>query len=246
MRGFWEETVKITRAIWYRDEQACAFCDAGHGPVCQACTTNYLYPELGRCSGCGKLILLEKTHCLDCEAGKGPKQLDRVTAWGHYSGALREFIHTVKFKGQPRRIMEIARPFADWAINQLPQVDGVVAVPMHATRQAGRGYNQAEVIASMLHWELGLPILQGVERLEPTRSQVALSRQERLHNLKDAFRVQQPEKFKQRSVWLVDDVTTTGATLEAVADALRGSGVQAIYGLCLAAGIEKGLVPSED
>lgn len=246
MKGLWEEVAKVTRAIWYKDELACAFCNDGHGPVCQGCTTNYLYPELGRCRGCGKLILAERTHCLDCEAGKGPKQLDQVTAWGHYAGDLRGFIHNVKFKGQPRRIMEIARPFADWAISRFPQVDGVVAVPMHATRLAARGYNQAEVIASMLHWELGLPILSGVERLEPTISQVPLSRQERLHNMKGAFTVQQPDNFRGRSVWLVDDVTTTGATLEAVADVLRGSGVQAIYGLCLAAGLEKGLVPSRD
>jgi competence protein ComFC len=239
LKGFWKEATKITRALWYVNEQACAFCGDQHGPICLSCTKDYLHPELGRCRGCGKLILSEKTHCFDCEAGKGPKQLDQVTAWGYYSGGLRTFIQNVKFEAHPRRLMEIARPFSDWAISQLPVVDGVVAVPMHSTRLAERGYNQAEVMASALHWELGLPILQGVERIEPTSSQIPLSRQERLHNLQGAFSVRQPEYFKGRSVWLVDDVTTTGATLEAVAEVLRGSGVQAIYGLCLAAGIDK-------
>lgn len=240
---FWKEAAKITRTLWYANEQTCVFCGGEHGPICSTCTTNYLYPDLGRCKGCGKLILSEKIYCQDCEAGKGPKHLDQVTAWGYYSGGLREFIHNVKFKAQPRRLMEIACPFAEWAISQLPAVDGMVAVPMHATRLAERGFNQAEVIASALHWELGLPILSGVERIEPTSSQVPLSRQERLHNLKGAFLVQHPEHIKGRSVWLVDDVTTTGATLEAVAEALRTDGAQAIYGLCLAAGFEKKLVP---
>ena len=239
MRGFWKEATKLTHALWYADEQTCVFCGDKYGPICLTCTTNYLHSDLGRCLGCGKLISSEKTHCLDCAAGRGPKQLDQVTAWGHYSGGLREFIQSVKFKSHPRRLMEIARPFSDWAISQLPVVDGVIAVPMHSARLAERGFNQAEVIASALHWELGLQIIPGVERIEPTSSQVPLSRQERLHNLKDAFAVRQPEYLKGRSVWLVDDVTTTGATLEAVAEVLRGSGVQAIYGLCLAAGLDK-------
>lgn len=246
LRIFAQEAAKITRALWYADEQACVFCGGEHGVICPTCTTDYLHPELGRCKRCGKLILSEKLHCLDCEAGKGPKHLDRVTAWGHYSGGLKEFIQNVKFKAHPRRLMEIARPFSDWAISQLPAVDGIVAVPMHASRLAERGFNQAEVISSALHWELGLPILRGVERIESTSSQVPLTRQERLHNLKGAFAVLQPESLKGRSLWLVDDVTTTGATLEAVAEVLRESGVQAIYGLCLAAGLEKILVPLRD
>ncbi|HWQ41383.1 MAG TPA: ComF family protein [Desulfosporosinus sp.] len=239
MKGFWKEVTKLTHALWCADEHACVFCGDKHGPICLTCTTDYLHPDMGRCLGCGKFILSEKTHCFDCAAGMGPKQLDQVTAWGHYTGGLREFIQSIKFKAHPRRLIEIARPFSDWAISQLPVVDGVVAVPMHATRLAERGFNQAEVIASALHWELGLQIIPGVERIESTISQVPLSRQERLHNLKGAFAVRQPEYLKGRSVWLVDDVTTTGATLEAVAEVLRESGVQAIYGLCLAAGMDK-------
>lgn len=243
---FWKGAVKITRALWYEEVQACVLCGEVGDLVCPTCTTSYLHPELGRCRGCGKLILKEKTSCLDCEAGKGPKHLDQVTAWGHYSGGLRGFIQNVKFEAHPRRLMEIARPFANWAISQLPAVDGVVAVPMHASRLAERGFNQAEVLASAIHWELGLPILEGVERIEPTSSQMLLSRHKRLHNLKDAFAVREPRSITGRSVWIVDDVTTTGATLEAVAEVLRGSGVQAIYGLCLAAGLEKNLVPLGD
>lgn len=241
MKEFWKGAVKITRALWYEEVQTCVLCGKVGDLVCQTCTTDYLHPELERCRGCGKLILEENTNCLDCKAGKGPKLLDQVTAWGHYSGELKEYIQNVKFEAHPRRLMEIARPFANWAISQLPAVDGVVAVPMHVSRLAERGYNQAEVLTSAIHWELGLPIFEGVERIEATSPQMLLSRYDRLHNLKGAFVVREPKSFSGRSIWLVDDVTTTGATLEAVAEALRGSGVQAIYGLCLAAGAEKNL-----
>lgn len=238
LRVFREEAAKIIRTLWYKDEQVCAFCGGEGDVVCSTCTNNYLLPNLRRCKGCGKLIHPEKTYCIDCGSGKGPKHLDLVTAWGYYSGGLKEFIQSVKFKAHPRRLLEIARPFSEWAISQLPAADGIVAVPMHASRMAERGFNQAEVISSALHWELGLPLLQGVERMLRTSSQVPLSRQERLHNLKGAFAVLQPKNFAGRSVWLVDDVTTTGATLEAVAEVLRASGVQSIYGVCLAAGLD--------
>ena len=239
MKEFWKSATTVIQALWYKEVQACVLCGSVGDLVCPACTTGYLHPELGRCKGCGKLISKEKTSCQDCEAGRGPKHLNQVTAWGHYSGEFRGFIQTVKFEARPRRLKEIARPFANWAISQLPPVEGVVAVPMHASRLAERGFNQAQVLASALHWELGLPILEGVERIKQTQSQVLLSRHDRLHNLKDAFTVREPEHLTGRSVWLLDDVTTTGATLEAVAEVLRESGVQAIYGLCLAAGLEK-------
>lgn len=246
MKDFRGVTTKIIRSLWYRDEPLCVLCSERHGPICPTCTENYLHPELGRCRGCGKLIPMQNQQCLDCEAGRGPKQLDKVVAWGHYDSRLKEFIHSVKYNAHPNRIREIISPFAKWAINQLPVVDGIVAVPMHAARLAERGFNQAEVIASALHWELGLPILQGVERIETRPSQALLSRNERLHNLNGAFAVYNPEYYSGRSVWLVDDVTTTGATLEAVAKVLRSSGTQEIYGLCLAAGREKRLVPSSE
>lgn len=238
LEEFWKEAARITQALWYTDERNCVFCGDKQGPICLACTANYLHPDLGRCRGCGKLIRQEKIFCLDCEAGRGPKQLDKVTAWGHYTGGLKEFIHTMKFNAHPRCFRKIAGPFAEWVIRQLPVVDGIVAVPMHSERLVERGFNQAEVIASALHWELGLKIFPEVERIKPTMSQVTLARQERLHNLKGAFAVRNPEKLKGLSLWLVDDVTTTGATLEAVAEVLRESEVHAIYGLCLAAGLE--------
>jgi len=243
LNEFWKGAVNFARALWYEEAQACVLCGGVGGVACPTCTTDYLHPELGRCRGCGKLIPKEKVICLDCDAGKGPTQLDQVTAWGHYSGGLREFIQNVKFEARPRRLMEVAHPFANWAMTQLPAVDGVLAVPMHASRLAERGFNQAEVLASAIHWELGLPIVEGVERFEATPSQMSLSRHDRLKNLKGAFVVREPKQIKGRSLWIVDDVTTTGATLEAVAEVLRGSGVQAIYGLCLAAGLEKRLVP---
>ena len=234
------------RSIWFENKPNCFVCGGNSGPICLSCEKEYFHPELGRCFSCGKLISAETTHCSDCLENKGPKSLTRVWAWGHYSGDWKKFIWEVKFKAQPRRLGEIGHPLSQWALSHLPPVDGVVAVPMHYNRLAERGFNQAEVIASLLQWELRLPLLTGLERRLVTAPQVQLSRRDRLQNLEGAFVVTEPQKFLGLSVWLVDDVTTTGATLEACAQTLIESGARKVYGLCLAAGAEKGLVPHQE
>ena len=305
--SYWEEAVRFTRTLWYKEEDTCALCGqarqmrmpgqaepepAGHTgqaeqseytahtkhteqvehtrqagqlgqteqtrqtgqpiqtvqpvkpiqvvqAVCPACAADCLCPDLPRCLKCGKLLSAGKSLCLDCEAGKGPRQLDRVTAWGCYAGGLKNFIQQVKFESRPRRLQEITRALADWAIRRLPVPDGLVAVPMHGLRLAGRGFNQTEVLASALHWELGLPVIEGIEKTRATLSQAGLSRQERLLNLQDAYAVRFPGLLQGRIVWVVDDVTTTGTTLDTLAGVLRKNGVQKVYGLCLAAGRER-------
>lgn len=234
------------RSLWYREEEHCVLCGANLGPLCPTCQKEYFKPELGRCHNCGKLVPAEKHLCDDCREGKGPQSLAQVAAWGWYTGAWRDFIHAFKFKAQPRAMEKLGYYFSEWAIHHLPPADGILAVPMHPERYAERGFNQAEVIASLLHWELGLPIYRGLERVLPTVSQVHLARKDRLHNLRGAFAVDDPGKFGGLGLWLVDDVTTTGSTLEACALALKEAGVSAVYGLCLAAGAEKSLVQPID
>lgn len=226
------------KSIWYEKEQACAICGGADGPVCHVCEQEYFHPELGRCRSCGKLIPQEKEQCGDCQAGKGPEGLQRTVAWGHYTGLWKEFIWNVKFKAQPRRLEEIAGPFSRWVYKRLPPADGVVPVPLHPERLAERGFNQSEIISSLLHWKLGLPMIDVLMREKYTSPQVGLSRRERLQNLKNAFVLKEPQKIQGKVLWLVDDVTTTGATLEACAKVILDAGAEQVYGLCLAAGRE--------
>ena len=214
-----------------------------YAPLCPACTTAYICPGLKRCAACGKLITYdqEATICQDCRKGKGPQSLDKVTALGAYSGEWKELIWRIKFQAQPRLIADLRIPLIHWVTEELSLPDGIVPVPMHQDRLAERGFNQAEVLGSLLHWSLGIPILSGLERIFPTISQVSLSRAERLQNLKMAFAVT-GGTWNHKTVWLVDDVTTTGATLEACAEVLKAAGAERVECFCLASGLEKTLV----
>jgi len=241
------EVTAAIKSVLYAEDKRCILCGGDCGEVlCPECGEEYFPQNMARCLRCGKLIPLGQTLCTDCRQGRGPKGLAQVTAWGHYTGKWRDFILTVKYQGQPLKLAQIAEPFAEWAIAQLPPPDVVVAVPLSSNRLAERGYNQAEVLAYLLKWRLLLPVKNGLKRVYDTPTQVKLSRKERLVNLQGAFVWDGSYDLAQKTVWLVDDVTTTGATLEACAQALSEAGAKCVYGLCLAAGMEKTLVSSDD
>lgn len=243
--NLWTDLKELTQSLLFEEQRTCLLCETTitkGKEICPLCEQNYFHPELGRCVHCGKLIPQDHIACQDCAEGRGPKGLDKVVAWGHYTGSWREFIQAVKFKSQPYRLKRIARPLADWAIQNLPPPNFLVPVPMHLERLAERGFNQAAGIASLLHWELGIPLFEVLERTSMTVPQVGLNRSERLHNLKGAFRVlslEDDRAIRDARIWIIDDVTTTGATLEACATELKQRGAQEVFGLTLAAGLEK-------
>lgn len=237
----WETVKLFGQSLLYEKQENCLLCGKVHGPICPTCEEEFFHPELGRCQQCGKLIAKEHLFCLDCSEGRGPNGLDSVAAWGHYTGAWRDFIHAIKFKSQPYLLKKIARPFADWAIRNLPPTDLLMPVPMHPEHLAERGFNQSSALASALHWELGVPLIEGLERMIPTTPQVGLNRHDRLHNLTGVFslsRAGRERGIEGKRIWLIDDVVTTGATLESCTHVLKAQGAVKVYGLTLAAGLQ--------
>lgn len=241
--SFREAIKLLAHSLLYEKQSTCLLCDAHvkAGQVfCGDCEQMYFRPELNRCSHCGKLIESNHRECSDCAEGRGPKGIDQVVAWGHYTGAWREFIQNIKFRSQPYLLKRLSYPWADFALRHLPPPNYIVPVPMHGDRLAERGFNQAVAIASLLHWELGIPLWEGLQRVQSTTPQVGLGRRERLQNLESAFQIlSSPETQKEiygARVWLIDDVTTTGATLEHCSKELKRNGASHVYGLVLAGG----------
>ena len=245
LEPIWQELKALARTFFYTPEKNCLLCEksSAEGEFCLDCLEEYFYPELPRCVNCGKLIPKEQIKCTDCQVGKGPRGLDKVIALGYYGGAWREFIQNVKYKAQPYQLKKISSFLGNFAISHLPPPHYLIPVPLHQERLAERGFNQAEEIASLLQWECGIPLYSPnpLQRLENTPSQVGLGREERLQNLKGTigFLPGEAEKLKGAKVWLIDDITTTGATLEHCAYELKKIGVKKVFGLVLAAGLEK-------
>ena len=115
------------------------------------------------------------------------------------------------------------------------RIDCVVPVPLHPTRFRERNFNQSELLGCEIAACFSLPVLnRTLIRLRNTPSQTGLSGKERMTNVSDAFRVSNPLTFKGRRCLLVDDVLTTGATLNACRNRLLAAGAEEVYGLTLA------------
>src|SRR5690606_28855499 len=113
--------------------------------------------------------------------------------------------------------------------------DMLVPVPLHTTRLKERGYNQSQLLCAALAAYLECPsVPEALYRIRDTGFQVGLNKQQRLTNVADAFRAD-PKHVKNHTILLVDDVFTTGATLEASAQALLNAGAHAVYGLTVSA-----------
>jgi ComF family protein len=137
-------------------------------------------------------------------------------------------------------VVVLARLMAEqWLAAPLP-ADVLVPVPLHPTRQRERGYNQAELLARALGNQIGLPVMKaGLCRVRYTRSQMSLNAADRRSNVEQAFAYQpskagNEEAITGRRIAVIDDVCTTGSTLEACSLALKAAGAVTVWGFTLA------------
>ena len=159
--------------------------------------------------------------------------VDWACAVDRYDGRMKEVIHALKYE----RRRSIARPLGELmrltGARILRDADVVVPVPLHPRREYQRGFNQADDLAR----HLGVPVIPLLKRVVFTQSQIELPKEERHRNVKDAFAFAPDSRSlipDPRVVVLVDDVSTTGATLDACARVLKGNGVKEVRALTAA------------
>jgi ComF family protein len=215
----------------------CRDCWAGlepwTGPACASCGLPFASPHA------------QDSATLQCgECRKSLAAFDKARSFAIYTGNLRRVILHVKFGRQERlgkRLGELLAGLWD-SLPELRERDSpvIVPVPLHPSRQRERGFNQAELLAAGLVRALRkggaeLRVRKGcLRRRRATPPQTGLSLAARRENLRGAFEAGVPEQIRGRTVVLIDDVMTTGATLSACARALKRAGAERVFGLTLA------------
>ncbi len=169
--------------------------------------------------------------CAACQAT--PSNLDGIRAVGIFAHPLREAIHALKYENCRGLAAPLGARMADAWSYAHPPADLLMPVPLHVSRVAERGYNQSALLARVLGFTAGVPVVEGIlVRQKATLPQVGLNWHERRRNVSDAFVCR--GSMKGQRVVLVDDVCTTGATLEACAAVLREGGASSVWGFTLA------------
>ena len=225
---------------------ACRICErlltrASRIPICDNCLGSFAPLPEKICVTCGRPLEAyplregEALLCLACKTGQ--YEFDRARSYAVYEGALIRAIVLLKF--------EEMTPLGQWFGKRLAELvcrgreelaaDVVVPVPLHRDRQRERGYNQADLIARPLARRLGLPCRSVLlVRTKPRPDKLHLSLEERWSSVRGAFAAKPGSRVDNLRVLLVDDVMTTGATLDACARALRQAGARTVIGLTVA------------
>ncbi len=176
--------------------------------------------------------------CVNCR--ECLPHFERAVSFGEYKDGLRGLIHLLKYE----RVTPVRTPLgvmlAQVISELLPCGDSrplLVPVPLHRSRWRSRGFNQADVIARAAIRRLAAELefdSDVLVRQRDTVSQVGLSREERIENMRDAFRVSSPSRVKGRNVIVVDDVMTTGTTLSECARMLKEAGAERVWAATVA------------
>lgn len=194
------------------------------GPTCQRCSL----PFLSQIS-----LLHSPSHqCANCRLR--PPAFTQAWTFYPYKSPLKEAIGLFKYQSK----VSLAGPLATLllkALTPLPMIDVIIPVPLHPTRLREREYNQSLLLAFPLSTQLGLPLsYTTLVRIRPTTPQTSLRRNDRLKNLRRSFVVTQPKVLRDKKILVVDDVFTTGTTVNECAKALRKAGASHVYVVTLA------------
>ncbi len=155
-----------------------------------------------------------------------PPSFDRARSFGTYEGDLRRLIHLMKYDGMRPLAKRLGRLMAATA-DDFEALDYLVPVPLYRRRRWSRGFNQAGLLAAAMAEATDIPARGGLlRRTRATESQAGLSNQQRRSNVAGAFSAPRPGEVRGRRILLIDDVMTTGATLEACAKALKRAGAR--------------------
>lgn len=204
-----------------------------HFSLCEHCMNDLPKNNGKTCVKCGEQIHSQSKYCLRCKHKK-PK-FTRCFSPLLYEKPVTNMIRNFKYNNQTYYAETLGNFLVEsYVLNNL-KCDFVIPVPLHEKRLQERGYNQAELLANQLHTHLHLPVVtQVLHRTKNTQTQTALNKEERVKNVEKAFKVTNKEVLKDRIVLLVDDVYTTGSTLNECAKVLLRAGAKEVYCLTLA------------
>jgi ComF family protein len=224
------------RQIWNRFidllfPPRCGGCQTAGSLWCAACRAATQPIEPPWCEKCGEPFVADRL-CANCR--NYPLVIDKIRSAALFDGVLRQAIHRFKYE----RLSGLAEPLGDlladyWCAEQLT-ADWLIPVPLHPSRERDRGYNQSELLARQLARRVNVPVSsKGLRRTRATAVQMTLNAAERRQNVAGAFECVEVQVRGAR-VMIVDDVGTTGATLDACAQAVLKAGAVSVMGLTLA------------
>ncbi len=207
--------------------------DGSHNMFCTDCLKQMPMIRGKVCRTCGAEVDGIFESCSDCMNAPKPPWT-RAYALFKYTDEVQECIHRFKYRGYTVLARPLARLAAGVFDNETPHYDVIVPIPLHWRRFLQRGYNQSSLFAKELSKWTNIPVKRVLKRKKHTPRQAFLTRKERNLNINGAFSIFDSTEAEKRSILLIDDVMTTGATLSEAAGVLLNGGAARVDVLVIA------------
>jgi len=207
----------------------CINCEKEGEFLCNDCLNKIPLRSIKQCPLCNKEQSTDKL----CKACKSKSYLDEVIICADYSNEiLQKAIHYYKYK----YIKDLNKPLSKLMLNKLKQIQLpkdilIIPTPLHKKRELERGFNQTTLIANNLNLPIKLNILK---RKKNIKHQAELNKKQRLKNIKDCFTIHNTNEIQNKDILLLDDVITTGSTLNEQAKLLKQNSAHRIWALVIA------------
>ena len=211
----------------------CVHCQDADQWLCQACFEKIDFIQPPVCTRCGTPLDPRLSGCEECERNQ-LVAIDGIRSAAHFlDNPIRSAILQLKYQNHKAIGSTLAQILSSSYRKYGIAADVIIPVPLHKSRFKERGYNQCELLARPLGEMLGLPVnTHSLRRVKRTKTQMTLAQSERHQNVRGAFDCTGCD-LADLTILLIDDVCTTGSTLDSCATALKASAVTAVWGLTL-------------
>lgn len=211
----------------------CVSCGKVGAYFCKNCIKKIDYIEMPFCPICQRAAIDGATHPI-C---KTPRNIDGLFVLSHYKGPIKAAVKLLKYQFVSDTVETLTDLLIDAYPKYIPKFDMFTSTPLFPKRFKLRGFNQAELLANSLGRKLKIPVNNKILiRVNFTKPQVDLRGDERRNNIRNSFICRDSEAIKGKYVGLIDDVSTTGATLFECAKVLKSNGANIVWGIVLAHG----------
>ena len=227
---------ELLKEIFYPKNLTCSVCKResfSGGWLCEGCKSIMPLNNKSICGHCGRATPYPVDYCDYCKDKQ--TYVDLARSVYEYEYPLNVLVRRLKYSGERYLAESFAKEMQSIYFKSIGYADCIVFVPMTKARKKERGYNQSEELAKALSKLIEVPIVSDVlVKTKDTDSQVGLERKERLKNVKGSISVKNRALIKNKRVLVIDDVMTTGATLEVIAEKLKDAGASEVVAITVA------------
>lgn len=233
--GFYSKIIGFIKKYFFETNWRCAVCgkEIFDGEYfCHECESQLPFNDKAICNHCGRKVVAPEQYCSTCKDRL--LSVDKGRSVFVYDKPISGLIKSAKYDGKRCILEAFADYLASAYFKNYFNADYITFVPMTEKAEKTRGYNQSKVLSKMLSEKVNVEFIDCLIKAKETERQATLDRNQRMKNLQGVFKVVNRKKIKEKSVLIVDDVATTGATSENIAKVLKKAGAKNVFLLTVA------------